>query len=269
MTPFFLETPRGRCFSLLFEAARGAAPGGALLYVHPFAEEMNRSRRAVSVAAREFSASGWTVMLVDLSGCGDSAGEFGDFSWADWLDDVACASRWLTGHTGRPIWLWGLRTGCLLAAEAARQADALEGLLLWQPVLTGEQYLQQFLRLKVVNEMLADAQARKRLSDMRRRLESGECVEVSGYALSSLLTEGLSAASLGSVPPSPRAIWLEVGGGGSKLLSEAGTGVLGGWRNAGVAVQADKLAGPPFWMTADTSECPSLIERSLELLGSV
>ena len=67
---------------------RGAAPRGRLLYLHPFAEEMNKSRRMAALACRALAAAGFAVLQIDLRGCGDSSADFGDASWADWQADV-------------------------------------------------------------------------------------------------------------------------------------------------------------------------------------
>ena len=84
--PFFLRFTAGRRFCLLHAPERRAI--GAVLYVHPLAEEMNKSRRMAALQARALAASGWFVLQVDLFGCGDSDGDFGDADWQRWLADV-------------------------------------------------------------------------------------------------------------------------------------------------------------------------------------
>jgi hypothetical protein len=56
-----------------------------LVIVPPFADEMNRSRYMLSRTARLLASNGCTVFLPDLSGTGDSYGNFDDVSWTDWL----------------------------------------------------------------------------------------------------------------------------------------------------------------------------------------
>ncbi|WP_229425321.1 hypothetical protein [Massilia sp. Se16.2.3] len=73
---FFLDTQGGRRFCL-YHAPIGECRG-ALVYVHPFAEEMNRSRRMAALQARALAARGIGVLQLDLHGCGDSVGDFGD-----------------------------------------------------------------------------------------------------------------------------------------------------------------------------------------------
>ena len=72
----FLQGARGRVFAVHFCAAE--APRAHILFLPPFGEEMNRSRRHVAEAASAFAAAGWLVAVPDLFGTGDSAGEFVD-----------------------------------------------------------------------------------------------------------------------------------------------------------------------------------------------
>src|SRR5438045_2789030 len=111
---FFLQGEAGERFCV-FYAARGA-PLGSVIYLHPFAEEMNKSRRMAALQARAFAARGYAVLQIDLLGCGDSSGGFDDARWSRWKHDVRNAQRWLSDHAEGPMHLWGLRLGALLAA---------------------------------------------------------------------------------------------------------------------------------------------------------
>ncbi len=55
-----------------------------------------------------------------------------------------------------PVSLWGLRLGALLALDFAREISKkkLDRFILWQPVISGDSFLTQFLRLRLANEML-------------------------------------------------------------------------------------------------------------------
>ena len=117
--PFHIATAHGRCFALHHPSATPDVRA-RVLYVPPFAEEMNKSRRMAALAARALSAAGADVLQIDPHGTGDSSGEFRDASWQGWVDDIVEAARWLQQAPGdAPLWLWSLRAGCLLAAEAA------------------------------------------------------------------------------------------------------------------------------------------------------
>lgn len=77
----------GSRFRIVTQPAEGRF-AGTVVWVHAFAEEMNKTRRMSALMARLFAGDGWRVVQKDLSGCGDSAGDFSEASWAAWLDDV-------------------------------------------------------------------------------------------------------------------------------------------------------------------------------------
>ena len=142
--PFFLPAARGERFCIFHPAMEDTR--GAVLYVHPFAEEMNKSRHVAAVQSRALATSGFAVLQIDLFGCGDSSGEFRDSTWEIWREDVALGVRWLAQHAHRTIAIWGLRLGALLALDAARRCEpAPAAFILWQPVLKGEALMTQFL----------------------------------------------------------------------------------------------------------------------------
>ena len=64
--PFFLPVGGGQRFCLYHPAAGECR--GAVLYVHPFAEEMNRSRRMAALKARELASLGFAVLQPELQG---------------------------------------------------------------------------------------------------------------------------------------------------------------------------------------------------------
>ena len=115
---FFLPAGAGQCFCL-YHPPQGPEEKGAVLYIHPFAEEMNKSRRMAALQSRALAAAGFGVLQIDLRGCGDSSGDFGDADWQTWVEDVVNACHWLSARSKAPLWLWGLRAGCLLAVDAA------------------------------------------------------------------------------------------------------------------------------------------------------
>lgn len=261
---FFLPVADEQRFCL-FHPPAGAARG-AVLYLHPFAEEMNKARRMAALQARSLAQKGFAVLQIDLHGCGDSSGDFGDASWESWLKDVVVAHNWLRQRCAAPLWLWGLRTGCLLAREAAQRLQAPVNFLFWQPVVSGRQFLQQFLRLKVAGEMMS-GESKGLMAAMKQRLAAGEAVEIAGYALSPALAQGLETAEL--TPPSTpgRLVWLDVSARENATLAPASRKCLEQWQAAGCAVDSAVLPAPSFWQTVEIEEAPALLEATAETLA--
>src|SRR5688500_10479010 len=93
--PLFLKLGSGERFCLYHGPRPDRKCRGALIYVHPFGDEMNKSRRMAAIQARSFASTGLCVLQIDLFGCGDSSGEFGDARWNIWKQDLAAAGDWL------------------------------------------------------------------------------------------------------------------------------------------------------------------------------
>jgi uncharacterized protein len=217
-----------------------------------------------AVQARALAEAGWTALQIDLFGCGDSAGDFGDATWAHWVADVTAAASWLRMESGSPPVLFGLRTGCLLAAEVARVSDPVPHLAFWQPVISGREYLQQFLRQRVVGQLIGGAtEGRIGTKELRDQLLRGESVEVAGYSLSPQLALGLDGAGL-ELPASEAPIaWFEISGDAGAGLSPAATRRIEILRAAGHRVHSESVNGLPFWQTQEIAECLELVEKTI------
>ena len=253
----------GGRFCIFHPAAGPSAAVGAAVYVHPFAEEMNKSRRMAALQARALSAAGISVLQIDLLGCGDSAGDFGDATWPIWVADVAEAVRWLRVRTGFAPFVWGLRSGCLLAVAAVAALESAPDLVFWQPVISGRQHLQQFLRLRVAGELIGRAGTdRTGTAELRAKLESGATLDIAGYALVPGVAMGLDAADLAPLPARVRVAWLEVSSAEPPELSPAARMRVSAWQAAGSDVRPVAVAGLPFWQTQEIAECPALIDAT-------
>ena len=266
---FYLPAAAGKRFCLFHQPDARTAWRGTVVFVHPFAEEMNKSRRMAAMQARALAVAGYAVLLIDLHGCGDSSGDFGDATWESWIEDVSLACDWLQQRSDTDLWLWGLRTGCLLACAAANRISQPSKLLLWQPVVSGKQFLQQFLRLKIAGEMLG-GDSKGLMDRIRQQLAQGESVEIAGYLLSSALANGLERAELSPSARSAAQIeWIELSGKPDGELSPLASTKLEMWRAAGLAARGRTVCGPAFWQTAEIAECPELLEASILAMAAV
>lgn len=265
--PFFLPAGGGRAgqrFCLYHPPAEPSARG-MVVYVHPFAEEMNKSRRMAALQSRQLAGAGFAVLQIDLFGCGDSSGDIEAARWQDWIDDVVLAVEWLRARHAAPVWLWGLRVGCLLVSAVARQLDRPVNLLFWQPVASGRTALQQFLRLRAAGAAMEGAAPAER-DDARAELAAGRIVAVGGYRLSPALALDLEAALLAPVPHLARAVWLETSTRPDATLLPATQKALRDWRTAGAGIDASVVIGPAFWQTVEVEEAPALLAATLAAL---
>lgn len=194
---FFIPRDQHSLFCLLFSPPPGTPSAGAVVHVPAFAEEMNKSRRAVANTARGLAERGWNVLVFDLHGTGDSSGEFGDATWAGWLDDLCAVAGWLRTRTGTVPALWGLRTGCLLINDSLEHLQPSQ-LIYWQPVLSGEVALTQFLRLRTVGTPGGEERPKETTKTLLAALQSGTTLEIAGYMLPPALALPLRQTKLGS-----------------------------------------------------------------------
>lgn len=260
---FYIDAPGGGRFCLLTLPQQ--APVGGVLYVPPFAEELNKSRRMAALCAQALARRGWVVVQMDFFGCGDSAGEFGQASWAAWLDDLSRAWTLLSTKCDVPLVLWTLRAGCLLAADWLEKCKGLSpNLLMWQPVTSGKQHLAQFLRVKAAGEMLVGSDAKVVMTDIRSELLAGRPVEIAGYELPPAVANGLEASTL-SLPSSYGGAvgMFEVCGSEHAEPSHALRGLQERCREWGVEADIGAVSGSAFWQTQEVETVPALIDCSV------
>jgi len=212
--------------------------------------------------------AGFDVLQIDLLGCGDSAGDFADATWQAWLDDVLRAYHWLRTQSSAPLTLWGLRASCLLAAEAVVRLPESANFIFWQPVVSGKQHWQQFMRLKMAGE-LASGQAKGITEQLRQQLAAGQTVEIAGYSVSPGLVDGLEKAELQPPAVRPgRVIWLELSMREDASLAPVSQKCIEQWQVAGCTVDAQVVRGPGFWQTSEIEDAPDLVAATLAALES-
>ena len=229
---------------------------------------MNRARRMAALQARTLANAGFDVLQIDLLGCGDSSGDFAEATWASWLVDVSLGYQWLRTQTTAPLTLWGLRAGCLLAASAAVDLPETPNLIFWQPVISGKQHWQRFVRLKIAAE-LSSGQTKGVAEQIKQQLAAGHAVEIAGYKVSPALAERLQNAEL--IPPagySGRVAWLELSSRENATLPPLHQSRIEQWRDAKVTVDARMINGPAFWQNAEIEEAPELLAETLAVLES-
>lgn len=245
----------GEAGSRLFVLLRSPpGPGGeCTLVVPPFAEEMNKCRRIVSDLARRECDKGRGVVCVDLSGTGDSDGEFGTARVDRWIGDLSAAAAWSTALGWRVTAVLGIRLGAILAARWMRQHSApLARAVFWQPVANGARHMDQFLRLRVMASRMEDDRG-ETVADLRGRLQAGETVEVAGYELSGKLFADIEALDLvaDSAPGFPPIRWFDVVADEALPVVPATRRVLEQLRVHGGEVHHLQVPGEPFWASTE------------------
>jgi len=135
---------------------------------------------------------GYHVMRFDYWGTGDSAGEGDAVEVDQWLKDIGVAVDELRAFAAiESLSLVGLRLGATLASYFSRNRSDIDRVVLWDPVVSGDHYIQELLTYL---RQRGDEQTV--LSDALLR-EQG--FYMNGFPLMPPLLSSLSALDLASV----------------------------------------------------------------------
>ena len=120
------------------------AQASALLVIcPPLLHEHFMAYRMLALACQRLVKQGWATLRFDYFGTGDSAGDDIDFSLAGANADTLTAIAWMGERSRAPLLLAGVRGG---AWPATACADAADRLLLWQPLISGADWLGDLLK---------------------------------------------------------------------------------------------------------------------------
>lgn len=239
-----------------------------MVFVPPFAEEMNKCRPMMTRQARRLADQGFSSIVFDLYGTGDSQGEFGEATWNDWILNLLTIVRSNLIEIDRPLWLVSVRLGALLALDALKNSDVrVAGLVLWNPVLTGKTHINQFLRLRLASDIFAKDGQPDSVTDLRNTLAAGSSLEVAGYELSNRLVNPIDSLQLQDlVDPNVRTWLIESVEGDNRKSSIAARKMADRSAASGADITLMTVDGPPFWATQEIAVAPNLIEQTSDII---
>jgi len=199
-TPLDLRNGDLKLFGV-FHEPEGPKRQLPFVFCHPFAEEKLWSHRVYVSFARELARRGHAVLRFDLAGNGDSDGDFKNCSVEAALRDLGAAIETAKGLTGgNHVALLGLRFGATLAALAAEERSDVRALLLWAPVVDGDRYAQDLLRVNLATQMAVYKEIRHDRAALVEHMRSGETVNVDGYPIGYQLYRQMVAVALARAP---------------------------------------------------------------------
>lgn len=196
--PFWLESGGGRCYACR-HMPDGVASRGAIVLCQPFAEERKCVARVFVNLARQLMADGYYVLRFDYRGCGDSEGEFSEFKFSDWLNDLATAVELAKNESGfSKVSLVGIRLGASLALLATVERDDIASIVLWEPIVNGREYVRQTVtRTKLRHQLIKHEGGTMETASSARDVLSSDLVrDFDGYAVKKSMYDELSAIDL-------------------------------------------------------------------------
>jgi aryl carrier-like protein len=174
-------------FGALHRAGGGARVGTVLCY--PMGQEYMRIHRTYAELAKRVAATAGHALRFDYYGCGDSAGDAAAGSLNRWMANIHTAVEELRDRTGaRTVWLVGARIGANLAMQVHAERTDLAGLVLWEPIVNGGDYIAALRRAG--RDLLA---GNARLDGYDDRALPGCVAEFVGFPISKTLYDEVAA----------------------------------------------------------------------------
>jgi pimeloyl-ACP methyl ester carboxylesterase len=204
-TPFFFVRDDAQLFGMT-HLPDGPVRSTAYVCSHPFGEEKLWSHRVLVSFARALARKGHIVLRFDYSGAGDSSGQTADSGLTTHRADLAAAIGVL--EKLRPeitkVGLIGLRLGATIAALTAEHCDADSRLaslrdaplVLWDPILDGEGYIQELLRSNLSTQLAFYGKVKENREVLTERIRNGGTVNVDGYELGKPLLDSYGTKEL-------------------------------------------------------------------------
>jgi len=183
--PFFFNNNHYNLFGMLhYPLKERKQKDCGIVFCAPFAEEKLWSQRVWVSFARELAEEGYAVLRFDYMGHGDSEGDFEDSTIETRLSDIAKSVEVLRKKTGvSRVGLLGLRLGATLAAISAENKNDINFLILWEPVVNVESYLQKCLRSNIASQMAAYKKVIKNRKEITKDLLIGKHANIDGYLM--------------------------------------------------------------------------------------
>ena len=242
-------------------------PRGAVLIVHPFGEEKKFAHRALTATAWALAEAGFASLRFDLTGCGDSFGEFREASITRWTLDVKTAAALLAREAGcSEISLLGLRLGATLCWLARPEIGAIRAIVLWEPILAGKQYMETLWRKKLIKEMMTSGRGRTSFEGARAEIARAGFIDLDGWDLGGKMIDELVAIDIGKpAPPCPAsvlAVQIAFNGKVSRELDSFAQALRAG----GASVEVKGVRERTIWDRIDIVPATELIESTVKWL---
>jgi len=235
-SPIYFGSYDEYLFGMYYQPAEGIVRDFGVVICPPWGQEYIRAHRAVHQLGLRLSNVGISVLRFDYYGTGDSAGDDLSSTIGQGLQDISMAMDELRARSGvKNIVLVGLRLGATMAALAGVSRQNVKGLVLWDPVVSGSDYLDELKEWHRKNlwYYLADIKP----ASVPHRLE------VLGFALSETLLDELRQLDMRTLRQemTDRILLVE------RQASEATGQLRAHLQNQNVKLQYQQIDGPQMW----------------------
>lgn len=238
--PFLFGEGEPKLFGCYHPATDDRGSGPAAVICQPIGQEYIRSHRACLQLAIRLARAGIPAFRFDYRGTGDSGDRWEAASLDNWVRDVRRAMDHTRTCSGRSrIYLIGLRLGASLAAIAGSKLQNLAGLVLWNPVVSGTEYLAELADQHADLLRIAYVSAAE-----TRDTAATSPSELLGFSLEQPLRDGLMDLDLaGADPDLPCPVLLLQSGAG-----EPDTHLQNILEHRSRALKSVTVGGPQVWL---------------------
>jgi len=270
----FICLQQRRLFVIQSDASMSAQQPTVTVLLGAFAEEMNKSRHLFSQCRQQLAACGGSSMQMDPYGTGDSDGDLDQTTVLTWRADLQALLVLLQQRGYQAVNFIAMRFGALQLFDLLAQTDPLplrlHKIVLWQPFLQPSQFLQQFFRLKVAEQMALGEKTSQQ--QLQQQLDEGEVLEIAGYPLTADFVQSvrqmadvhqLAASQAQNTAEKASLLWLE-----TSTLPNLSPVVQKGVEQLSALfdTQVTLLAGAPYWTATELVACPELISATVDFL---
>ena len=176
-------------YGVYHEANPECEKDSGIVLCHPLGLEYIRCYWAIKQLAVRLARDGHHVIRFDYSHTGNSAGENHEANIDMWCEDILTALQELQDIASTQyISLAGLRFGALLAVKFS-ESYPLENIVLWEPVISGSDYLRQL-------QFLNDQELVNQFRYIQPREQHPGAVDLLGFPYPAILRESMSKESL-------------------------------------------------------------------------
>ena len=194
LSNFYFGPPDKRLFGLYYFPHPQQERDYGVVICNPWGQEYIRAHRALFQLGLRLSRLGFPVLHFDFFGTGDFAGEDSDGSFDQWQADLRIAIQELKRRSRvEKVFLVGLRLGASIAALVASGRIDIAGLVLWEPAVIGNEYLNDLI-----------AWHREKQFHFLHKVETRpELTELLGFGLHASLLDNLKEMNLLSTRRKP------------------------------------------------------------------
>lgn len=203
--PLYFPSGEHQLFGWLHRTGDRPPTDLGLVICKPFGYESICAHRSVRAFAQAAAARGVAALRFDYLGTGDSSDVDANADQVqNWTRDVVAAVRALQATAGvKRVCLLGFRLGALLATLAASDCEAIAGVAVVAPVVSGRRYLRELRVIQLAASQVAVVAPNATNSEDAAGTAATGTFEVAGFSLSQATMRSLSQLDLmnfGQVP---------------------------------------------------------------------